>query len=96
VTTATSSFGPRIGIPSLLAHDRAALLTLLRELAPDEWERPTAAAPWVVRDLVQHCVHDLEPSGWCCPEPDDAARRARVEGDDELASTALQIVSIIR
>jgi hypothetical protein len=29
-------------------------------------------------------------------EPDDAARRARVEGDDELATAALQIVSIIR
>ena len=29
---------------------------LLRQLAPDDWLRPTVARPWVVRDVVAHLV----------------------------------------
>lgn len=42
----------------LMAQDRAELLVLLRSLTPAEWERTTAAAPWVVRDVVAHVLGD--------------------------------------
>lgn len=32
------------------------LLALLRGLAPDDWERPTAAAGWSVRDMAAHLL----------------------------------------
>jgi uncharacterized protein (TIGR03083 family) len=51
-------FGPKIDARDAFERDRATLLALLRELAPDDWERPTAAAPWVVRDVVAHLLGD--------------------------------------
>ena len=30
------------------------LVTLLRSLEPDDWQRPTLAGTWVVRDIVAH------------------------------------------
>jgi uncharacterized protein (TIGR03083 family) len=42
----------------LMARDRADLLDLLRALSAVEWEQPTAAAPWVVRDVVAHILGD--------------------------------------
>jgi len=35
-----------------------ALLVLLRGLSPDEWERPTAAAGWTVKDIALHLLGD--------------------------------------
>lgn len=32
------------------------LVTLLRELPPEGWDRPTVAAAWVVRDVVAHLL----------------------------------------
>ena len=40
------------------ARDRAILLGLLRDLGPDDWDRPTAAAPWRVRDVLAHLLGD--------------------------------------
>ena len=34
----------------------ASLVTLLRGLPPDDWQRPTLAGTWVVRDVVAHLV----------------------------------------
>ena len=34
----------------------SALVALLRELQPADWERPTVAGAWVVRDVVAHLV----------------------------------------
>ena len=34
----------------------AELVTLLRALRPADWERPTVAGTWVVRDIVAHLV----------------------------------------
>ena len=42
----------------LMARDRAELLDLLRALSAVEWEQPTVAAPWVVRDVVAHIFGD--------------------------------------
>ena len=36
-----------------LAHE---FVLLLRRLPPDAWDRPTAAGPWTVRDLLAHLV----------------------------------------
>jgi uncharacterized protein (TIGR03083 family) len=51
-------FGPKIDARAEFVQDRGVLLQLLRELRPDDWERPTAAAPWVVRDVVAHLLGD--------------------------------------
>jgi uncharacterized protein (TIGR03083 family) len=32
------------------------LLTLLRQLAPADWHRPTVAVPWSVKDMVAHLL----------------------------------------
>jgi uncharacterized protein (TIGR03083 family) len=34
------------------------LLTLLRGLGPDDWDRPTACALWSVRDITAHLLDD--------------------------------------
>ena len=34
----------------------SALVTLLRGLGPDDWQRPTIAGTWVVRDVLAHLV----------------------------------------
>ncbi len=34
----------------------AALVTLLRQLPPDDWQRPTVAGAWRVRDVVAHLL----------------------------------------
>ena len=53
-----AGFGTRIDARDAFATDRAALLRLLHELSPHDWERPTAAAPWTVRDVVAHLIGD--------------------------------------
>jgi len=34
----------------------ASLVALLRGLPPADWERPTVAGPWIVRDIVAHLL----------------------------------------
>lgn len=34
----------------------SALVRVLRDLQPDDWQRPTVAGAWVVRDVVAHLV----------------------------------------
>ncbi|MHA6626966.1 maleylpyruvate isomerase family mycothiol-dependent enzyme [Pseudonocardia sichuanensis] len=51
-------FGPKIDALGAFTRDRAVLLGLVRRLTADEWQRPTAAAPWRVRDVVAHLVGD--------------------------------------
>lgn len=59
----------------LFAPLREGLLALLRELAPEDWDRPTVAGAWRVRDVVAHLLdgelrmlaahrdrHDLAPN----------------------------------
>ncbi|WP_214405500.1 hypothetical protein [Pseudonocardia lacus] len=41
----------RSDLRRLLARDRATLLDLLRDLPSADWQRPTAAGPWLVRDV---------------------------------------------
>jgi uncharacterized protein (TIGR03083 family) len=54
----TAAFGERIDVRDQFARSRARLLQLLGRLPPDEWERPTAAAPWTVRDIAAHLLGD--------------------------------------
>jgi uncharacterized protein (TIGR03083 family) len=53
-----STFGQRIDVRDEFTQSRARLLELLDDLAPDEWDRPTAAAPWTVRDVAAHLLGD--------------------------------------
>lgn len=48
-------------------HER--LIDLLRDLTPSDWDRPTVAGRWVVRDVVAHLI-------------DVQARRLATERDD--------------
>jgi uncharacterized protein (TIGR03083 family) len=63
----------RSDLRPLMAQDRAALLDLLRELPAADWLRPTAAAPWLVRDVVAHVLAD------------DLSRLARGRDDHHVA-----------
>jgi uncharacterized protein (TIGR03083 family) len=56
--TDVSRLGPKVDARPLFERDRAALLQLLRDLDTDDWPRPTAAAPWTVRDIVAHLLGD--------------------------------------
>ena len=40
----------------LFAPDRAAFVALLRQLAPEDWSRPTVCAGWDVKDVVAHVL----------------------------------------
>ena len=40
----------------LLPALHAELLTLLRALSPEDWRKPTIAAPWTVHDMVAHLL----------------------------------------
>jgi uncharacterized protein (TIGR03083 family) len=53
-----SRLGPKIDARPLFERDRAVLLQLLRDLRPDDWSRPTPAAPWTVQDVVAHLLGD--------------------------------------
>lgn len=58
VVDALARFGPKVDARQLFEQDRATLLRLVHGLAPEEWDRPTAAAPWLVRDVVAHLLGD--------------------------------------
>ncbi|WP_152360426.1 maleylpyruvate isomerase family mycothiol-dependent enzyme [Microlunatus speluncae] len=50
--------GVRLDARPLFRRTRAALLELLADLSPADWQAPTVAAPWLVRDLVAHLLGD--------------------------------------
>jgi uncharacterized protein (TIGR03083 family) len=54
VVASESPFGPKIDARPVFEHDRAILTDLLKDVEPDKWRRPTACAPWLVRDVVAH------------------------------------------
>jgi uncharacterized protein (TIGR03083 family) len=43
-------------VADLLSPLHAELMTLLRGLTPEEWEKPTVAVPWTVRDMAAHLL----------------------------------------
>ena len=49
---------PRIETWPLFPGERAALLDLLRDLSPDEWDVPTACPGWSVKDVAAHLLGD--------------------------------------
>jgi uncharacterized protein (TIGR03083 family) len=51
-------FGPRRDIREFFAADRHALSDLLPTLTGPQWHASTAAAPWLVRDVVAHMIGD--------------------------------------
>ena len=55
---ALARFGPKVDARQLFEQDRATLLRLVQGLDPADWEQPTAAAPWLVRDVVAHLLGD--------------------------------------
>jgi uncharacterized protein (TIGR03083 family) len=52
------AFGPRFDARPAFKQVREQLLDVLRALAPDDWHRLTAAAPWRVHDVVAHLLGD--------------------------------------
>lgn len=56
MVTSESPFCPKIDARPVFEHDRAVLIDLLKDLPPDEWQRTTACAPWLVRDVVAHLL----------------------------------------
>jgi uncharacterized protein (TIGR03083 family) len=71
------------------------LVTLLRTLPPDAWDRPTIAGSWLVRDVVAHLVDtamrrlSFQRDGHPPPQPDPPPRTERdfVEFINELNAT---------
>lgn len=49
---------PRIAALHLFPGERAALLELLRDLSPADWELPTACPGWSVKDVAAHLLGD--------------------------------------
>src|SRR3954468_15692630 len=49
---------PPVETLPLLSGEREALLTLLRELSPAEWEAPTICPGWIVKDIAGHLLGD--------------------------------------
>ena len=56
--TGTPAFGHKIDVRDEFTQSRARLLRLLDSLTSDDWERPTAAGAWTVRDLAAHLLGD--------------------------------------
>src|SRR5215831_18500103 len=71
------------------------LVTLLRKLPPDAWDRPTMAGSWLVRDVVAHLIDTAvrrlagQREGHPPPQPDPPARTEKdfVEFINELNAT---------
>ena len=53
------------------------LMALLRTLSPEDWQRPTAAAPWTVKDVTAHLLDtdirrlSAQRDGYRSPPPAD-------------------------
>ncbi len=59
---------PVVDVRPLLSRERADLVSLLRTLSPAEWDQPTAAPGWTVKDLGLHVLDD--DLGWLSRERD--------------------------
>lgn len=69
-----------------LEAEQADLRTLLERLSSDEWERPTHAPGWMVRDQVMHLAQADESATLALRDPEGfrlAARERRAEGSTE-------------
>ncbi|GII80588.1 hypothetical protein Sru01_55700 [Sphaerisporangium rufum] len=86
-----------VSMPDLLADLRAEgdeLLAVLEPLGPAEWERPTPAAGWAVRDQVSHLAWFDDAATTAATDPEGfraalPAFAARGEGAvDEIAAAA--------
>jgi uncharacterized protein (TIGR03083 family) len=42
----------------LFPIERSALLAVLESLSPDDWQRPTSAGAWTVKDVAAHLIAD--------------------------------------
>jgi uncharacterized protein (TIGR03083 family) len=72
-----------LDVRALMQSERAALLDLLGDLDPREWDAPTPCPPWTVHDLVAHVlagdlgllsrVRDREQRGWIDASGDELA-----------------------
>lgn len=47
-----------MNVRGMVAHERAELIELLRDLTDQEWETPSLCAGWRVRDVVGHLLSD--------------------------------------
>ncbi len=56
------SEAPAVDVRPLQIDERRDLLELLRALSPQEWDKPTAAPGWSVKDLALHLLDD--DLGW--------------------------------
>src|SRR6266540_416386 len=65
-----------LGRDALAEHD--ALAAILVDIPPDDWERPTPAAGWTVRDQISHLAYFDGAARLSMVDP-DAFRAARVE-----------------
>ena len=68
-----------------LADESAELSRLLVPLAPAEWELPTPAAGWAIRDQVSHLAYFDEAATMTATDPDrfrQEAQRLMASGDD--------------
>src|SRR5215216_7652025 len=49
---------PPIDVVALFPEERAALLQVLEELSPEEWQLPTVCEGWSVKDIALHLLGD--------------------------------------
>jgi uncharacterized protein (TIGR03084 family) len=59
-----------------LAAESADLTAMLAPLAPADWERPTPAAGWAIRDQVSHLAFFDETAALAATDPDRFRREA--------------------
>jgi uncharacterized protein (TIGR03084 family) len=65
-----------LGRDALAEHDD--LRAILLDIPPDDWERPTPAAGWTIRDQISHLAYFDGAARLSMADP-DAFRAARVE-----------------
>lgn len=68
---------PWILVAELFRELESHLITLLRELSPDDWNRPTVCSQWSVKDIASHLL-------------DGSLRRLSIQRDFYLAPEAPQ------
>src|SRR5215211_9373777 len=49
---------PPIDVVEMFPEERAALLRVLEELSPEEWQLPTVCEGWSVKDIALHLLGD--------------------------------------
>jgi uncharacterized protein (TIGR03083 family) len=92
-------FGPKVDARPLFEQDRATLLRLVQGLDPGDWDRPTAAAPWLVRDVVAHLLGDdlsrlartRDGHGPVGPQPDEPLAAFIHRFNDEWVQAARRV-----